>query len=145
MPAMTADAIVDRIRSVCIGTPFGLIESPRWDNFDDVPTTAIDGCFRLVPPASQSTSGLFDYAEDRVDVVQIWVARKHKNDYPAVRRALLRDVHSLTAAIVRDAHEDSGDYAVFDGGRGHAISADIAGAEFATLRLSLPVNYEAQL
>jgi hypothetical protein len=80
--------------------------------------------FRIPPPSSQSVIGGFAFAEDRTDTLQIWVARKRNGDYDAVRRALLRDVHSLTAAIVRDGAVTSGDYDVPDTGRGHAIAED---------------------
>ena len=144
--ATTADVIVDRIRTICIGAPFALVEAQRWDTFELQPTTNIDGVFRIPPPSSQSTSGLFGYAEDRIDTVQIWVARKHNQQWDDVRRRLLQDVHSLTTAIVRDAHQVSGEYGVLDEGRGHSISGDEEdpNAEYLTLRLTLPVNYEAQ-
>jgi hypothetical protein len=145
MAALTADVIVDRIRSICVASPFGFSEAPTWNSFDQVPTGAIDGSFRVPPPASQRVNGRFDYVEDRTESVQIWVARKHGMDYGAVRQALLRDVHSLTSAVVRDAHQESGDYAVLDGGRGHAISPEDQTKEYITLRLTLPVYYEAQL
>jgi hypothetical protein len=140
MAALTSDEIVDRVRSICASEPFGFTEAVRWDTFENQPTTNIDSVFRVPPPSSQSVTGGFDYTEDRVDVVQIWVARKHQQDYATVRRALLRDMHSLTAAVTRD----SGDYAVLDGGRGHTISPE-KGQEYISLRLSLPVNYEVQL
>lgn len=144
MPAMTADLIVDRVRSVCAGATFGLIEATGWDSFDLQPTTNIDGVFRVPPPNSQHTVGMYDYAEDRTESLQIWVARKHNSDYSAIRKVLLRDMHSLTAAVVRDAHQQSGDYSVSDGGRGHTILAE-TGKEYITLRLTLPIRYEAQL
>lgn len=138
MAALTGDVVVDSVRSVCV--TLGFSEAVRWDTFADQPTTAIDQCFRVPPLASGTVIGGFDYTEDRTDRLEIWVARKHGGDYAAVRRALLRDVHSLTAAVARD----SGDYHVVDSGRSHLITPD-RGAEFVTLRLSLPVNYDCQL
>ena len=142
---MTADEIVDRVRSLCVSDPFNFFEVEKWDSFNEVPTTAIDGAFRIPPPSSQSVIGGFDFTEDRTDSLQIWVARKHQGDYPTVRRALLRDVHSLTSAIVRDAAQESGEYHVPDNGRGHVIAPDTKGLEYVTLRLTLPINYEVQL
>ena len=142
---MTADEIVDRVRSICVATPFGLIEAQKWDSFDLQPTTNIDGVFRIPPPSSQVVSGGFDFTEDRTDSMQVWVARKHQGDYDAVRRTLLRDMHSLTAAVVRDAAYVSGEYHIPDSGRGHAIQPDRQGLEYVTLRLTLPINYEVQL
>lgn len=144
MAALTSDVIVDRIRSVCAGPPFNFVEAVAWSTFDLQPTTNLDGVFRVPPAFSQSVDGMFGFAEDRVDSIQIWVSRKRNNDYDAVRRALLRDVHSLTSAIVRDAHAVSGDYAVLDGGRGHAV-VDMPKTDYVVLRLTIPVNYEAQL
>lgn len=145
MAAQTADAIVDRIRSICVAAPFSFAEAQSWASFDLQPTTNVDAAFRITPPTSQRTVGLFSYAEDRTDSLQIWVARKHNQNFDTVRRTLLRDVHSLTAAIVRDAYTVSGDYAVPDEGRGHQIGLFDAGAEYATARLTLPINYDAQL
>jgi hypothetical protein len=142
--ALTADQIVDRVRSVCAGFPFEFGEGVVWDDFDKQPSTNIDKVFRIPPPSSQSVLGGFAFAEERTDTLQIWVARKHRGDHDAVRRVMLRDVHSLTAAVVRDALEDSGDYVVPDEGRGHTIQAE-SRLEYVTLRLTLPVSYEAQL
>jgi hypothetical protein len=144
MAAMTCDVILDRIRAVCAGPLFRFSEALTWVSFDLQPETNIDSVFRVIPPYSQATFGEMDYVEDRIDVVQIWLARKMNQDADAVRRALLQDMHALTAAIVRDAHEDSGEYLIPDGGRGHAIVYD-AGKDYAALRLTLPVRYEAQL
>jgi hypothetical protein len=141
---MTSDAIVDRVRSICASPPFSFAEAADWDSFDLQPTTNIDGVFRVPPTSSQSVRGGFSYTEDRTDTLQVWVARKHGQDFDTARRTLLRDVHSLTSAIVRDAHQVSGEFGILDEGRGHAIRRD-AGAEYLLVSLSLPVNYEFQL
>jgi hypothetical protein len=144
MAAMTADVIVDRVRSICTGASFGFIEAESWNTFELQPTTNLDGVFRIPPPSSQVTRGQFGYVEDRTDTMQIWLARLVNADFDAVRRLLLQDMHALTAAVIRDAHEDSGDYTVPDEGRGHAIYED-PGKAYVALRLTLPINYEAQL
>jgi hypothetical protein len=143
MTALTADLIVDRVTSIVTGAPFQLVEATTWTDFDRQPTTNVDGVFRIPPLTSQSAIGGFAYSEDRTDTLQVWIARKHQHDYATVRRRLLQDVHSLTAAIIRDAHQVSGDYGVLDEGRGHAIE-DLPEAEYLTLRLTLPVNYDAE-
>lgn len=144
MAAMTVDVIVDRVRSVCARPPFSLKEATTWVDFETTPDQAVDGAFRIMPPSSQRVIGGFSYVEDRTDSLQLWVARKHNQKYDVVRRVLLRDIHSLTSAVVRDAHGVSGDYAIPDSGRGHAIVAP-PGKDFVVLRLTLPVNFEAQL
>jgi hypothetical protein len=141
--SLTGDVIVDRIRSLCIAAPFGLVESPGWDSFDRMPTTTIDGAFRVVS-ASQGVRGKTGYVEERNDSVQVWVARKHNGDFDDVRRTMLGSVHSLTAAIVRDGAITSGEYVVLDEGRGHAIVSDPS-KEYVQLRLTVSVNYESQL
>jgi len=145
MAAITADVIVDRIRSVCAGVPFGMVEAVAWTTFELQPTTNLDNVFRIPPPSSQRAIPMFGYAEERTDSVQIWLARKHNQDFDGVRRALTQTVHSLTAAITRDAFQDSGEYNVPSDGRGHSIFLDRRTDEFLTLRLTLPVNYDAQL
>jgi len=62
-----------------------------------------------------------------------------------VRRQLLLDMHSLTAAITRDAFEVSGDYNVPNEGRGHSAFPEKTNAEYVTLRLTIPINYDSQL
>jgi hypothetical protein len=141
---LTIDTIVDRVRSICVSSPFAFKEAVSWDTFELQPSGNVDGVFRIPPPSSQFVHGGFSFIEDRVDSMQIWVARKRNANYDAVRQALLNDVHSLTGAVVRDGAQTSGDYDVRDGGRGHSIFEN-AGQEYVTLRLTLPVNYIAQL
>jgi hypothetical protein len=146
MSALTADAIVDRLRSICCAEPFSFGEATSWDTFDLQPTTNLEATFRIPPPASQAIDGSFgDIVDDRIDSFQLWVARKHGGDHDRVRRTLLRDMHSLTAAVVRDGAFNSGDYHVEDSGRGHAIAPAGPGKEFVTLRLTLPIRYECSL
>jgi hypothetical protein len=142
--AMTVDLIVDRVRSICVNSPFGFEEAETWASFELQPTTNIDRVFRIPPPVSQHVTGRYDYVEDRVDSMQVWVARKINGQYQAIRRTLLQDMHSLTAAIVRDSAQQSGEYAVPDPGRGHTIGV-MDGKEYAVLRVTLPVSYEVQL
>lgn len=144
MAALTGDVIVDRVRSLVSSDPFNFAEAESWDTFDFQPTTNVDAVFRIPPMRSGTVIGGFAYAEDRTDILQIWVARKVNSDFAGVRRALLRDVHSLTAAITRDGSEQSGDYNVTDEDRGHEIAVE-EGAEFATLELTLSINYDSQL
>jgi hypothetical protein len=141
---MTGDAIVDRIRSICASTPFSFVEATDWDSFDLQPTTNIDGVFRIPPTTSESVVGGFSFSEDRTDRVEVWIARKHNQDFDAARRTLLRDVHSLTSAIVRDAHQVSGEFGILDDGREHQVSRD-AGTEYLTLKVAFAANYEIQL
>ncbi len=141
---MTSDEIVDRVRSICVGSPFLFVEATSWASFELQPTTNVDAVFRIPPPSSGSVVGGFDFTEDRTDIMQVWVSRKLGNNYDTARRMLLKDMHSLTAAVVRDAAQDSGEYHIPDAGRGHAISPD-KGAEYISLRLTLPINYEVQL
>jgi len=144
MATMSADEIVDRVRSICVAEPFAYAEAPSWDSFNEVPTTAIDRTFRIPPPSSQRNVGRFSYIEDRTDSMQVWVARKYSGDFDAVRRELLIDVNSLTSAIMHDAYQASGDYSIPDEGRGHAIAA-VPKGEYVTLRLTLPLTYEVHL
>jgi hypothetical protein len=140
--AITGDFAVDRIRSILARVPFEFTEAEVWESFDYQPQSNADRVFRVLPPASQSVSGKFDYAEDRVDSVQILVGRQHNGDWNAVRKTLTRDMHSITAAVVRD---DSGEFSVPDEGRGHAIAREDSTATYVVLRLTLPIFYEAQL
>jgi hypothetical protein len=144
MASITIDQIVDRVRSICVKPPFAFVEAVGWDSFDLVPSQTGDGVFRIPPPSSQRNVGFYSYIEDRTDSLQLWLLRRINNDYTTVRRTLLRDMHSLTSAVIRDALQQSGDYVVPDDGRGHSIGAP-QGKDYAVLRLTLPVQYETQL
>jgi hypothetical protein len=142
--ALTADLIVDRIRSIVVSAPFEFQEAVSWATFDLQPTTNIDAVFRVPPPQSGSVVGGFGYTDDRTDTFEIWIARKRNSDWDGVRRTLLRDVQSITAAVTRDGSVSSGDYLVFDDGRGYEFGTE-AGAEFVTATITLPINYDSQL
>jgi hypothetical protein len=142
--ALTADVIVDRVRSLCCAPPFEMVEAVTWDSFDLQPAQNANAVFRIMPPSSQRVVGGFDYWEDRTDSMQVWVQLQHKQDHVAARRLALQYVHSLTSAIVRDGTSVSGDYSVPDEGRGHAI-VSYPGKDYLALRLTLPINYDSQL
>lgn len=139
----TVDAIADRVRSLLVASPFAFSEAQSAFDFDKDTDGTVDQCFR-VTDRSGTVIGGFNYSETRSDVLEIWVARKFHSEPREARRLLTRDMHSVTAAIVRDGHELGGDYAVDDNGRQHEIRVE-AGAAFAVLQLRVPVNYESQL
>jgi len=141
--AQTLDAIMDRVRSLCVGDPFAFVEAQTPFSFAQQPVGEIDGCFRIVDRSGPRVKGGFSYSETRVDMVDIWVAKRFDSDPTQAKRVLTRQMHSLTAAVVRDGHENGGDYAVEDD-RQHRIQAE-DGAAYAVLQLSIPVNYESQL
>jgi hypothetical protein len=141
--ALTAGQIVDRVRSVCANEAFGLTEAVSWQDFDLQPESNIDNVYRVPPMTSQRSSGGFGYYEDRDESLQIWLAMKTNGDHQGTARRLSDAVHSLTSAVMRDGTESSGDYAVTDEGRGHAVVVN-PGADYLSLRLTLAINYDAQ-
>lgn len=145
MSATTLDAIIDRVRSICFDLPFEYRETEQLDDeaFEAHPEGAIDGAFK-VEGQSQQVRGQFNYMEERTDLVTVSVARAINSNYDPVRRELTRAAHSLTAAIVRDGVEVSGLYGVVDRGTVRKVTANAA-LTYLTLRVTLPVNYEAQL
>lgn len=143
--ATTLDVIVDRVRSICLGAPFRFQESARLDRFDwDTAQGFGDVSPFRVEAVSQPPRGGSGYSEERTDLVTVTIGRVINADYDTARRALTRTSHSLTAAIVRDGAQVSGIYAVPDAGASSRVEADPTRA-YLTLRLTLPVNYEAQL
>jgi hypothetical protein len=143
--ATTLDAIVDRVRSLCLGPPFEFVESARLDRFDwDAAQQFEDVSLFRVETVSQPARGGTSFTEERTDLVTVTVGRAIHGDYDATRRALLRCSHSLSAAIVRDGAAESGIYTVPDGGFASRVDADPTTAYLA-MRLTLPVNYMAQL
>jgi hypothetical protein len=140
--ATTLDVVTDRVRSLAVG--LGYVETQTPFSFDLQPVGAIDGAFRVLDSGAQRIVGGFKYSEVRIDRLTIYVGRKLAGTPTQAKRLLTRDMHSLTAAIVRDGHETSGEYAVPDDGRVHEIRAE-AGAEYAVLQMTVPVDYESQL
>jgi len=139
--ATTIDAIVDRVRSLCCTSPFAFTEAVSSEDFTRQATGRGDQVFR-VKARGGAARGQVAYTEERTDSIDVEVIRAIGADYDATRRRLLKDATSLTAAIIRDGHVSSGEYTVPDGGR----SSDVIGAQgqsFLTMRLTVPVNYEA--
>lgn len=143
--ATTLDAIVDRVRSLCVRAPFEFVESARLDRFDWDPAQVFgDVSLFRVETVSQPARGGTSFSEERTDLVTVTVGRAINADYDATRRALLRAAHSLTAAVVRDGAEDSGSYVILDTGYASRVTADPT-SSYLALAVTLPVNYEAQL
>ena len=140
--ATSSDVIRDRITSICAGIPFQFLTAATPFDFDLQPTGGIEGAFR-VTTESEDVIGGFNYTEERTDRLEIWVARKQPPGSDAGYRALLTDCSSLRAAIVRDGATGGGEYCVPDGTSYGITHED--GREYAVLRLSIPVNYEAEL
>lgn len=139
--ATTIAVIRDRIASVCASAPFALREALTPFDFDLQPTGLIDGVFRLTSEQGQVIGG-FNYSEERTDLVEIWVARKQAGAPQATYRQLLTDASSVRAAVIRDGVTGGGDYHVPADGAGFSVQHD-TGREYAVLKLTLPVNFEA--
>lgn len=142
---MTLDGIVDRVRSLCMAAPFDYVESARLDRFEWDPSQVFgDVSVFRVETVSQPPVGGTSYTEERTDLLTVTVGRAVNADYDECRRVLTRSAHSLTSAIVRDGAQTSGEYTVPDQGATARIEPDPTQAYLA-LRLTLPVNYMAQL
>ena len=142
MSATTIDVLVDRVRSLCVEAPFEYIQAERFDTFELQPAGAFDGTFRL-EAASYQERGWFNYLTERTDLVTLTVQKAINNDFDQVQRYLEQAAHSLTSAVVRDG-ASSGLYAVADKGQSRKLSVDQTD-QYVVLKLTLPLNYEAQL
>lgn len=143
MAAQTINLIRARVTSLLTRTPFRFTASPEPFTIEKLPASLADGSFCLEAEAVEVTGGSH-YTETRVDRLRITIARLSQSQPDACYQALLADCSSATAAIVRDGAELGGDYDVLDAGRGATILHD-PGKAFSVLRLTLPVDYEAQL
>lgn len=143
MAALLLNTIRDRVTSLVAAAPFGFTEAPTPFDFDTTPAGLIDRAFRVEGEFGDVVGGS-GFTETRVDRLRIWVARAHASDPKAVYRSLVTDATSLIASVVRDGATGGGDYHVPDDGRGWLIEQK-PGQQFAVLRLTLPVDYEAQL
>lgn len=143
--ATTLDVLVDRVRSICGTYPFEYQESARLDRFEWDPAQSFgDVSLFRVETVSQPPRGGSAFSEERIDLMTVTVGRAINADYARARRELLRASHSLTAAIARDGAEISGLYTVPDAGFRSTVDIDPTAA-YLSLRLTLPVCYEAQL
>ena len=143
MAALTIDTIRARVTSLLTRAPFAFTVSPEPYSFDRLPNAVIDASFGLESESMQVQGGSH-FTEVRVDRLTVSVARLHDSQPDACYQALLADCSSITAAVVRDGATTSGDYDVPDEGRGYGILHE-TGRAFSILRLTLPVDYEAQL
>lgn len=141
--ATTPDVLRNRVRSLCSAAPFSYGEAVSSDSFELQGSGSSDAVFRCVVRGGASIGG-FGYSEDRTDVCEVEVARHIAADYRATFNTLVGDCNSLVAAIIRDGHQTSGSYTVPDDGRSWEITAP-TGASYLTLRLTVPLNYEAQV
>lgn len=138
--ATTEEALLDRLSGVCVEA--GYVQAASGD-FRLQPNGQIDGVFTMTLVGSRPIGG-FNYSEECRAEVEIAVARPLNDDDFVARKALLADARALVNALVLDGAEDSGEYAVEDGGRTVAIEAP-AGASYLVARIRVPINYEADL
>ena len=139
---MTLDLLRDRITSVCAGDPFGFTQADVPWTFDGMPTGTIDGGFRVTSDVGP-IRGWTNFSEERTDPITIWLARKQTARPEDCYRKLVTDASSLRAAVIRDG-VGGGDFDVPDGPVSGTIQAP-KGAEYAVLRLTLPINYETSV
>lgn len=140
--ALVGTDVFDRVRSLCVGAPFSLIEAPEPFSFERVPASVADRAFR-VEVATTRAIAWGHYAEERFDRVTVWSVTHLTATPTETYRTLTTLAHSLTAAITRDG-AGAGDYCVEDDGREASVQTPDSGG-LAVLRLTLPVSYMAQL
>jgi hypothetical protein len=143
MAAQTIDLIRARVTSLLTRVPFAFVPSPVPFDFKRLPAMLIDGSFCLESESAGVTGGC-SFTETRVDLLHVAIARHQEGQPDACYQALLADCASVTSAIVRDGAILGGDYDVRDEGRGFRVLHE-PGRAFSVLRLTLPVDYEAQL
>lgn len=147
MAATTIDALVDRVRDVLEDAPFAMSQGMQPWTFRRDPQTAIAATSPLyrVDVTPGRSLGAMNFRDDRTDYVTVVVAAPITSTPVATYDRLLALGTSITAAITRDAHEQSGEYAVLDEGSvGPSVSAP-QGADYLELSVRLALNYERQL
>lgn len=132
--------ILNAVRSLCAGSPFYLKEAPEPFDFDRVPTTKIDECFRAATETTGHIAGM-DYSEERFDTLTIWVARRTTPDVQTAYAAMHTLVNSLSAALVRAA--TVGDFVVLED-RASAVQAP-QGAGYVVGQMTQSVSYMVEV
>jgi hypothetical protein len=143
MGALTVDLIRARVTSLLARAPFSFTPSPEPFSLDRLPASVMDASFCLEAESGHVVAGM-GYVETRVDLLRLTLARLHNGEPDSCYQALLADCSSVTASVVRDGVVGGGDYDVPDEGRAYTVSHE-PGRAFSVLRLTLPVDYEAQL
>ncbi len=138
--ALTEDALVDRVREVCVD--LGFVEAVTLD-FDRQPEGAADGTF-AVRLSGLAPIGRMGFTEEWRGTIQVSILRQMQDDYQECRRSLLQDVRRVRAGIVRDGAETSGEYAVEDPGTTLAIEP-VPGGNYLIGRVTVPINAETTL
>ena len=89
--ATTLDVIVDRVRSLCVASPFEYQESARLDRFEWDPAQGFgDVSYFRVETVSQPPRGGTSFTEERTDLLTVTVGRAINADYDVARRVLTR-------------------------------------------------------
>ena len=143
MADTTLQAIVLRVSSVLASEPFLFVRSQTPFGFELQPNGLLDMTYRVEGEAGQASGG-FRYSETRVDRVNISIARSLDDDPTAALHRLTTDATSIVAAVARDGAQNGGDYDLSDQGR-FIRTEHNRGAGFAVMRMTLPIDYEAQL
>jgi hypothetical protein len=139
---VTGGDVRDRISSVCADSPFHWTQSQTPFSFDLQPSGQIDEVFRVELEAGSAIGG-FNYTEERIDSIHVWVAKKHAPDISETYRTLLNSASSLRAAVIRDGSAVSETYSIPNAGIVLQIQRE-AGKEFAVVRQTVPVCYEVE-
>ncbi len=139
---MTRAELLSRVTSLCASDPFNFTQAQSPFSFELQPSGQIDQVFRIDVKQEAVIGGL-NFSEDRVDIFDIFLARKQFQSPNDARLLLVADMSSLTAAIARDGVSVSGAYNLVDGGAAEVQPED--GAEYVVARLALPLNYESTL
>jgi hypothetical protein len=132
-----------RITDLVTTPPWPYTLAPTPDGTTDVPVDALDASIQI-EVVSGDVQGAMGMYETRVDDLVLTVTRLQRGAPQACYDALLTDVNSLSAAIIRDGALNGGDFHVPDAGRGFAVS-HTPGAAWSRVRLTLPVDYEVDL
>lgn len=140
--AQTIDTIRTRVSSLLATTPFAYTPSNDPFDFGRDPIGVIDGAFGIQVESGPVTSGT-NYSECRIDTLRIDVARLQNGDPQTCYDTLLTDCRSIIAAVTRDGLL-GGDYNIPDEGRAFTLFHE-PGRAFSVLRVSLPVDYDAQV
>jgi hypothetical protein len=132
------------VRSLLVVEPFRFAESTTPFSFDRSPSGQFRQGLARVDTRSQRVVGGIRFSEERTDLLEVWVARMHDADPVRAHRSLVRDMSSIRAVVVRDGHQNGGDYAVSDDGAAHELRTQ-EGWAYSVLRVTLPVNYDMEL
>jgi len=100
MPTLTADVVLDRLNSICAGSPYSYTRAIEPFSFDLQPAQNSDGLYRIEFSLDE-TQGYLGYQQCELWAFNIWLAQAHQRAPFTAQRELVTAISSLQSTLAR--------------------------------------------